>query len=183
MIFHMMYFVVVIKKKKNKTHYFSRTNNRISRCFYKKNKKFLFLFFLQFYIYLFMSTTTPQEDIRVYSWIPKFETKKTDRYYEWRVYIPGASERSLDMSLEFDKKVILLTGYKEANVTDKIYQKIYDIPIPEGHFKLEIPFPPEELDFDNFRINSESCTLILTIPLKSAPPTKKILLKKGTLSI
>lgn len=130
-----------------------------------------------------MSSEPGTEDIRVYSWIPKYETKKNERYYEWKVYIPGASERSLDMSLEFDKKVILLTGYKEANVTDQIYKKIYNIDIPEGHFKLEIPFPPEELDFENCRLSSESCTLILSIPLKSAPPTKRILLKKGTLSV
>lgn len=118
-----------------------------------------------------------------YTWTPKYKEEKNGRNYNYKIYIPGVYQNSLDMSVEYKTKSLLLTGYKGLSVTDEIYKKIYNIEIPNGYFKLEIPFPNDELDYDSIRFSFNNGTMDVNIPLMNNPAPKRILLKKGTLSI
>lgn len=127
-----------------------------------------------------MSTEQPPKETKKI-WTPKFEQKKEEKHYEWKIYLPGVSSRSVDITLESEKKALLVTGIKENTYTDEIYRKIYGLDIPEGEFHLELSLPDEELDFDNFRLHFSAGILTVFVPIKGQPEhRRKILLKKGT---
>lgn len=125
------------------------------------------------------SSDKEKKEIKI--WTPKFETKKEENHYEWKIYIPNVSSRSVDITLESEKKCILVTGLKEVTASDEIYRRIYGLDIPEGEFHLEIPLPEEELDFESYRLHFMNGILTIFVPIKGEPEHKnRILLKKGT---
>lgn len=113
------------------------------------------------------------------NFIPKYEINKVDDHYEWKIYIPGVNFENINVSIDDKKKIIIINGEKEDDEYDVINRNVYGFDIPKGEFNLEIPFPEDELNFDEYKIEEENGILKISIKLKN--PDKKVLMKKGIL--
>lgn len=125
--------------------------------------------------------TTKTEEKKEIEWNPKYDIINEDKQVQWKIYIPGVSTKSLDISVDSKTNTLLISGIKELNITEEIYSKVYGIPIPEGKFKLEIPYE-KGLDFDNYNFDYSNGVLLFTVIKKNkVDKTKKVLLKKGSI--
>lgn len=125
--------------------------------------------------------TTKTEEKKEIEWNPKYDIINEDKQVQWKIYIPGVSTKSLDISVDSKTNTLHLSGIKELNITEEIYSKVYGIPIPEGKFKLEIPYE-KGLDFDNYNFDYSNGVLLFTVIKKNkVDKTKKVLLKKGSI--
>lgn len=113
------------------------------------------------------------------NFIPKYESNKVEDHYEWKIYLPGVNFDNINASIDDKKRVIIIYGKKDDGDYDVIYRNVYGFDIPKGEFNLEIPFPEDELNFDEYVIKDENGTLKISIKLKN--PDKKVLMKKGIL--